>query len=185
MSGEDQRSARPTDEPPGGPSRAASAHSEVSAGRARPARSETSGASYRTSMTSAGRARPARDKRDQRGARPVARATGRARPARDERDQRGARPVGELPDERDQRETSGDLPARRDQWRELPDEPGASGSARRPRTEANQSSGEAPEGRARAERAKLRVTPGTSGVKEFEDGRKRQATLRRSCPLRR
>ena len=34
--------------------------------------------------------------------------------------------------------------------------------------------GEAPKGRARAERAKLRVTPGTSGAKEFEDGRKRQ-----------
>ncbi len=31
------------------------------------------------------------------------------------------------------------------------------------------------EGQARAERAKLRVAPGTSGAKEFEDGRKRQA----------
>jgi hypothetical protein len=92
----------------------------------------------------------------------VARATGRARPAR----------------------TSGDQPAERDQWRELPDEPGASGSARRVRTEADQSSGEAPEGRARVERAKLRVTPGTSSAKEFEDGRKRQAVLRRSCLLR-
>jgi len=72
----------------------------------------------------------------------------------------------------------------RDQWRELPDEPGASGSARRVRAEANQSSGEAPEGQARAERAKLWVAPGTSGAKEFEDGRKRQAALRRSCLLR-
>jgi hypothetical protein len=74
--------------------------------------------------------------------------------------------------------------AERDQWHELPDKPGASGSARRVRTEANQSSGKAPEGRARAERAKLRVTPGTSGAKEFEDGGKRQAALRRSCLLR-
>ncbi len=68
----------------------------------RPARSETSGASYRTSETSAGRAetsaeqdqwRELPDERDQRGARPVARA-GRARPARDERRPAGgARPV--------------------------------------------------------------------------------------------
>ena len=79
----------------------------ASAGRARPARSETSGAGHRTSDISAGRARPAR-KRDQRG-------------------------------------TSGDRPAGGDQWRKLPDEPGASGSARRVRTEADQSSGEAPE----------------------------------------
>jgi len=117
------------------------------AGRARSARSETSGAGHRTSDISAGRARPAR-KRDQRG-------------------------------------TSGDRPAGGDQWRKLPDEPGASGSARRVRAEANQSSGEAPEGQARAERAKLWVAPGTSGAKEFEDGRKRQAALRRSRPLRR
>ena len=116
--------------------------------------SETSGAGHRTSDISAGRARPAR-KRDQRGtskisagrARPVAQATGRATSARDERGQRG---------------TSGDQPAERDQWRELPDEPGASGSARRVRAEANQSSGEAPEGRARAERAK------TSGDARYE-----------------
>jgi hypothetical protein len=37
--------------------------------------------------------------------------------------------------------------------------------------EANQSSGEAPERRVRAERAKLWVALGTSGAKEFEDGR--------------
>ena len=49
----------------------------TTAGRARPARSETSGAGHRTSDISAGRARPAR-KRDQRGARPAAQATGRA-----------------------------------------------------------------------------------------------------------
>ena len=61
----------------------------------------------------------------------------------------------------------------------------ASGSARRVRAEANQSSGEAPEGQARAERAKLWVAPGTSGAKEFEDGRMRQAALRRNRPLRR
>ncbi|MFN9905535.1 MAG: hypothetical protein ACK56F_05335 [bacterium] len=61
--------------------------------------------------------------------------------------------------------------AGRDQWRELPDEPEASGSARRVRAEANQSSGKEPEGRVRAERAKLWVALGTSGAKEFEDGR--------------
>ena len=83
-----------------------------------------------------------------------------------------------------QREASGHQPAERDQWRELPDEPGASGSALRVRAEANQSSGKAPEGQARAEKAKLRVTPGTSSAKEFEDGRKRQAALRRSSLLR-
>jgi hypothetical protein len=44
----------------------------------------------------------------------------------------------------DQRGTSGNQPAERDQWRELPDEPGASGSARQARVEANQSSGKAP-----------------------------------------
>ncbi len=38
------------------------------------------------------------------------------------------------------------------------------------RAEANQSSGKTPEGQARAERAKLLVTPSTSGAKEFEDG---------------
>ncbi len=61
--------------------------------------------------------------------------------------------------QRGQRGTS-ETSAERDQWRELPDE------------------------RARRE-PKLRVTPGTSGAKEFEDGRKLQAALRRSCPLRR
>ena len=91
--------------------------------------------------------------------------------------------------QRGQRGTS-EISAERDQWRRPPDErhhratSASSGSARRVRTEADQSSGEAPEGRARAERAKLRVTPGTSGAKEFEDGRKRQAALRRSCLLR-
>ncbi len=50
-----------------------------------------------------------------------------------------------------QRGASGHQPAERDQWRELPDEPGASGSARRVRAEANQSSGKAPEGQARGE----------------------------------
>jgi len=72
--------------------------------------------------------------------------------------------------------------AERDQWRELPDEPGASGSARQARAEANQSSGEAPEGQARAERAKLWVALGTSGAKEFEDGRLRRAALTQKLP---
>ena len=105
----------------------------------------------------------------------MAQATGRATSARDERGQRGSETSAALAETDRQGETSGE---------KLPDEPGASGSARRVRAEANQSSGEAPEGRARAERAKLRVTPGTSGAKEFEDGRKRQAALRRSCLLR-
>ncbi len=96
---------------------------ETSAGQRRPARSETSGASYRTSRAPAG----PRDK-TQSG-------------------QRGA---------------SGHQPAERGQWRELPDEPGASGSARRVRAEANQSSGKAPEKQARAGRAK------TSGDARYE-----------------
>ncbi len=103
----------------------------------------------------------------------MARATGRAEHQPVQVTRSGAASAGRA-------ETS----AERDQWRELPDEPGASGSAQRVRTEANQSSGKAPEGQARAERAQLRVTPGASSAKEFEDGQKRQAALRRSCLLR-
>ena len=78
----------------------------------RPARSETSGASHRTSETSADERRPAG------GARPVARAAGRAR------SQRfcvtSALKKGHRAASAERAETS----AERDQWRELPDERG-------------------------------------------------------------
>ena len=123
-------------------------------------------------------ARQARSRRD-----PERPARGERTPASAERDQ-----WRELPDEpstslsarqarsrrdpeRPARDERTPASAERDQWRELPDEPGASGSARRVHAEANQSSGKAPEGQVRAERAKLWVALGTSGAKEFEDGR--------------
>jgi hypothetical protein len=89
----------------------------------------------------------------------VAQATGRATSARDERGQRGSKiSAGRARSARDER----------DQWRRPPDEQHqrgtseASAEARPARAEANQSSGEAPEGRARAERAK------TSGDARYE-----------------
>ncbi len=85
MSGEDRRSARPTDEPPGGLSRAASAHSEVSAGQARPARSGGQ-REARPVARATGRAETSQPELNQRRSagrvRPVARAAGRARGAR-------------------------------------------------------------------------------------------------------
>ena len=89
----------------------------------------------------------------------MAQATGRATSARDERGQRGSEiSAGRARSARDER----------DQWRRPPDEQHqrgtseASAEARPARAEANQSSGEAPEGRARAERAK------TSGDARYE-----------------
>ena len=113
--------------------------------------SETSGAGHRTSDISAGRARPAR-KQDQRGTSEISAERDQWRRPPDEQHQRGTSEASaEARPARNERRPAGGV---RPAARKLPDEPGASGSARRVRAEANQSSGEAPEGRARAERAK-------------------------------
>ena len=88
----DQRGARPVARAAGRaehqPVRVTSALKKgpraASAGRARPARSVTSGTSYRTSDTSAGRARPARSETSGASYRTSDISAGRARPARSE-----------------------------------------------------------------------------------------------------
>ena len=149
-SGGDQRSTRPTDEPPGDgvvqqmhtAKSVQQAHTAETSQPERdergPARGETSGASYRTSRDQRGTSgdQPARGERTPAGGvRPVARAAGRARSQRF-------------------RATSAD------------------------RSES------VIRGGARGESAR-RKSQTLGGAKEFEDGRKRQAALRRSCPLRR
>ena len=173
--------------------------SDASAGQAGPARSETSGASHRTSDASAGRARPARSETSGAGHRTSDASAGRAETGRQgetsgescRTSQKPAVPRDKC--ERRFRATSASSGSARRVRAAVPRDEceqrfratsASSGSARRVRAEANQSSGEAPEGQARAERAKLWVAPGTSSAKEFEDGRMRQAALRRSCLLR-
>jgi len=208
--------------------------SDASAGQAGPARSETSGASHRTSDASAGRARPARSETSGAGHRTSDASAGRAetgrqgetsgescrtsqKPAvpRDKCERRfratsassgSARRVrAAVPrDECEQRfraTSASSGSARRVRATVLRDEceqrfratSASSGSARQvraavPRDECEQKrishQGRRPRGKRARREPKLWVAPGTSSAKEFEDGRMRQAALRRSCLLR-
>ena len=185
--------------------------SDASAGQAEPAepaRSETSGASHRTSDASAGRARPARSETSGAGHRTSDASAGRAETGRQgetsgescRTSQKPAVPRDKC--ERRFRATSASSgSARRVRATVLRDEceqrfratSASSGSARQvraavPRDECEQKrishQGRRPRGTRARREPKLWVAPRTSGAKEFEDGRMRQAALRRSCLLR-
>jgi hypothetical protein len=115
---------------------------------------------------------------DQRGARPVARAAGRAehQPVRvTSALKKGPRATSAEPAETSRRSETSGASCRTSQ------EPAVPHDKRSQKRISHQ--GRRPRGK-RAERAKLWVAPGTSGAKEFKDGRERQAALRRSCLLR-
>ena len=182
--------------------------SDASAGQAGPARSETSGASHRTSDASAGRARPARSETSGAGHRTSDASAGRAETGRQgetsgescRTSQKPAVPCDKC-EQRFRATSASSGSARRVRATVLRDEceqrfratSASSGSARQvravvPRDECEQKrishQGRRPRGKRARREPKLWVAPGTSSAKEFEDGRMRQAALRRSCLLR-
>ena len=178
------------------------------AGQAGPARSETSGASHGTSDASAGRARPARSETSGAGHRTSDASAGRAETGRQgetsgescRTSQKPAVPRDKC--ERRFRATSASSGSARRVRAAVPRDEceqrfratsASSGSARQvraavPRDECEQKrishQGRRPRGKRARREPKLWVAPGTSSAKEFEDGRMRQAALRRSCLLR-